>query len=153
MSKIKIKININVNWIGLEKKIAACTFLQMSWIGQILIRICVTRSSVEMNENWIVTSQWKSSVTSLVACLPQHVYIVVQHHVGKQMTRSYVCNYRRSEGSNVPLPIVCKMVQSLMNLLILKMSSWRKRFLGWFRMNHHVTRIRKILLYMKNVWN
>ncbi len=69
----------------------------------------MTRSSIEINENSIVTSQWESIVTSLVACLPQQVYVVVQHHVGKegkQMTRSYVCIYRRSEGSNVPLPIV-----------------------------------------------
>ncbi len=37
------------------------------------------------------------------------MFVVVQHHVGeegKQLTWSYVCNYSRSEGSNVPLPFV-----------------------------------------------
>ncbi len=71
----------------------------MFQIGQILIRKCATRSSVETNENSIVTSQWKSTVTSLIACLPQHVYVVVQHHVGeegKPMTWSYVCIYRKT---------------------------------------------------------
>ncbi len=46
-------------------------------------------------------------MTSLVACLPQYVYVIVWHQIGeegKQLTLSYV--YRSSDGSDVSLPFV-----------------------------------------------
>ncbi len=52
-------------------------FYSLFWIDQILIKKCATRSSVEMNKNSIMVSQWKYIVTSLVVCLPKHVYIDV----------------------------------------------------------------------------
>ncbi len=61
----------------------------MFQIGQVLIRKCVTRSSVETIENSIMTSQWKYIMESLLACLLKHVLLMYD---GKQLTQSYVGN-------------------------------------------------------------
>ncbi len=63
------------------------------------------------------------------------------------MTWTYVCNYRRSEGSDVPLPLVYVHTKWFNHSGIFWFWKWvhkKKSFLGWFRMNHHMIRIRQI---------
>ncbi len=44
-------------------------------------RKCVTRSSIETNENSIMTSQWKYIMMLLVACLPKMFMLMFEDHV------------------------------------------------------------------------
>ncbi len=91
--------------LGLNKKICSMPISTMFRTGQVLIRKCATRSSVEANDNSIMTSQWKYIVTSLVACLPKHVLLMYGCHVGdegKQLNWSYVGNHKGTGGEICP---------------------------------------------------
>ncbi len=126
-----ISIYIDLELIRAKhKKSKKCTFLQLFRIGQILIRKRATESSVETNENSIVTSQWRSNVIQcdVIHCMSTITcFVIVLHHVGeagKQNNASYNYHYRRYGGVQSP-PTHCmiryNMVQSLVNLLILLM--------------------------------
>ncbi len=97
------------NWIRQEQKHQQQEHLStvLFWIGQILNMKCATRVPVETNENLIVMSQWKFTVTLLVMSLPKHVLLLWwPSHRWRRLIQPYMCEYIGHKVSDVLVGII-----------------------------------------------